>query len=333
MEIVANRVNFDFEASIYKTIGTEKLVNQVSQNLEFIYFFINKRDECLLSSFSYKSEYLKKLSGFSCRTSPIVKQADIIKPWWGNLENIKLEQRLNSKLTSYKVLKDLDLLPNEIALINKDKAWSKSGRFIFKHPFLFSGAGNSKRLPPKRDLTFIVEPEFDILFNLGHRFDYKENTINHYITLSRASGSFAGGIFLEKNKLQSLLDLYKLDLEEIEKKIELVLSSYYLLGARDSLQIDSFIYRDKTEYKIYIGHDVQHRKTMGDFLLCLGDYFDQDNYIWLNLKEELPKLLLLSPPGKWKSYYLDISEYSLQLIASKNKIYGGLIDNIKRISL
>jgi hypothetical protein len=339
MELSRYFVNFNYETQLFDGKLSTDLSSPIWREMEFLYFYMQKNPSILCTTNSYQSIDFELWSQRGCVIPNIDTSLEKAEGWWGSLENLELERVLNSKKTSFQVIKSLDFLPHDCQLLQRDELPRNFEGKILKGLHGYSGAANY--LPPfnidkVRGEEFIVEPYFSVKLNLGHFIN--TNKIQHYLILNRPSGSFMGGIHLSSDTLDSLLKCFGCTKEELEEKVHKIFEEYKKFGSINYLQVDSFIYEEEDKFKLYIGHDIQHRKTMGSFLMALKDYFSTENYLWLNFSKGQFHLKgsveLGHTQKKWSSIYAALNSKTLthlNIVNDVNNSYNKLCSDLAKI--
>jgi hypothetical protein len=104
------KVNADYEAVLF---GKKESLPLINQALEFLALFVDTRP--LFSLKNYSEEYLQHVESFIGR-KPVIKKSADFENWWGELKDIELEKKLNSKEMSTK--------------LNIEHGWSKDTHFM-----------------------------------------------------------------------------------------------------------------------------------------------------------------------------------------------------------
>lgn len=252
----------------------------------------------LSSDVDYSLEYFQKvetITGSFPRTIGLDLEA---RPWWGNPSDER-EQEWNSKLTSFEIASELNLLPSSSRIIRDQSelsAYFKEG-MVIKTPYSFSGMGFRKKNEGISSFPVIIEPWEQREFDFGIRYDYQTNNITIVENYIDSLGQFKGGRC--RPELESTLD--RSLLEKIFKK-------YNEKGVCDSLQIDCY----KTSSGIRYLVEANHRRTMGDFIQKVTEIVKSQtvSILLLNQKQsqtfenQFSKFEKLSPEARRFNCYL-----------------------------
>lgn len=274
------RVNADYEKELFGQLPSSDLMNR---SLEFVFFFVG--DGHLCSSKKYDQNYCEYVQEV---TGQLPQMAESKEPlnWWGELSNIKLEQQLNSKVTSApwtkaQVIDDfsqLHLKSDQTYLVKVPIGMSGSEMFTFTTQDL---SKFSKSL--EKNKILIVEPllnrKFDFstyVFPDGALIDY-QNFIDHKF-------QYRGTLFInhdapEFKNFQFYPQVIKEQWDEYIQLRQKIIKYYRDLGAIHGFSIDSFIYLDGGELKVKSISEVNYRKTMGLVCWLLAKRYAY-NYPW-----------------------------------------------------
>jgi len=322
----ADIVDLDYESYLFDPNYNEASVQVINKRkwLEFVYFFIeNSSDSILKNHLSYSDEYLEYLKNLGVKIPILDPEAREVQYWWGKRLNLKLEQELNSKITSSKMAQSLSLgfyqghfVVSKDDLVEKIKLNNKCSKWMLRNPYSFSGIGNKIVLASEVESIkpfnneCLLEPFYDRLCDIGTTifFDQQSWSPNGIIremfvveNFNSDKGQFSGGRgFRNLEKFAEYFhDKYKLKVDYIFPILEKIALEYYSLGARDSIQIDSFFYFDaKKEIQFYPLVEVNYRKTMGQFIKKVADIFNRDHlevYFNYRTQKEDSSTMRLSP--------------------------------------
>lgn len=291
------RTNFNYETELFLK-GVEVLTpKQQKQNLEFDYLFLwMESNECTLVSPSSFSEdyldYIQKLKG----DIPAIcssHQGEVLN-WWGELLNLELERKLNSKLTSkdiYAKFNDNDQLNEvileycQLELILKE---NKQIQFLLKDPYSFSGMNsfvinyidmkkNNIVTSIERKLRqgpLLLEKNYSRIMDLGITFIIENGKICHSFIVNNFIGPtrhFKGGMDLQAG----------INYQTSINEGLLIAEEYIKLGAINAIQLDSFFYIENGEIKYRSLVEANYRKTMGLFIHSLNKMIPRNGVgIW-----------------------------------------------------
>ena len=299
------KIDLDYESYLFNSqYNEEDPTNlRIIKEFEYVFFLIN-REKCILKNIRpYEKnyiDYLKKLDFIIPDLGPKVASFDY---WWGHHHNKKIEQFLNSKLVSAQIaqrnqwgfsegaiIETLDELKVHLQKFPHKEKW------IIKRPDSFSGIGHYQFSTDAFDesilLKFIsgkvlLEPVYDRVFDIGTTFEVENGNIKRNFMVENfnsKSGSFKGGAGASNvDKFKKYIDQkYSYSLEELEKTTQKIAAIYLSMGAVSNIQIDSFVYREKEELRLYALVEVNYRKTMGLVIQSLAQKYPEANYVeWI----------------------------------------------------
>lgn len=327
------QVDLDYESYLFDPHYNETLplFQKTNREFEYVFFLINKEKCALKNIRSYDKNYLNTLQALGFVIPELhPNEARSIK-WWGHHHDKELEKKLNSKLTSSRLAKQRGWGFHEGAIVSSVsevyehlRKFPKKERWIIKRPHSFSGIGhyqfsaseiNEETLKKILVEEVLLEPLYKRIFDVGVTFVVSEGAIIREFmveNLNSPNGGFKGGIGssnVDKFK-KYILEKYRYSLDDLEKKIREIATAYLSMGASSNIQIDSFVYEEEGELKLYPLVEVNYRKTMGLVIQSLADKHPDASFIeWriLNAKEVTEKMkdwIKLSPEGNhFRSFY------------------------------
>lgn len=333
------RVDLDYESYLFdsKYLENSEKYLKIIREFEYVFFLINQEKCILKNSKNYSKNYLKKLENLSFIIPKLDPYATNEIAWWGNRHDYFLEQKLNSKITSATIaLKNGwgfskgAIVENINEVIKHIEKYQEVETWILKSPYGFSGSGfyqfNSRNLnkfilEKVLNEQRLLEPFHERVFDIGSTLIIQDKKIKRYFMVENFNsvmGSFRGGAACKDplNFKNYIFKKYNFSLDELEKIILTVGEEYLKLGATGNLQIDSFIYLENNELKLYPLVEVNYRKTMGLVIQSLADKFLESSRIeWIiktkkEIKEDLGfydpsfDLTRLSPDDSYFSSYL-----------------------------
>jgi len=290
------KVDVDYEMCLFDTSYDEmsaRCLNLVSE-LEYVYFLCNRDKSSKLKTHKrYSSSYLAYLESLGFEIPELCPDVTSYDYWWGFHHNRDVERKLNSKLTSciisnencwgFKgtIVESLDKVIDYICRFPEIHKW------IIKHPHSFSGHGQkqffSNSIKPELLVKYIdgrvlLEPYYDRLFDIGTTYECVDGIITRHFMLENfisESGGFGGGIAAASNVdfKEYIYKKYNYSLDELEIITRQIAEHYITIGAKSNIQIDSFVFREAGELKLYALVEVNYRKTMGYVIQCLADKF------------------------------------------------------------
>ncbi len=288
-------VDLDYESYLFDpqyredSPQSKKIVNE----FEYIFFLINQDPDCALkNSKHYDTNYFDRLKKNGFIIPHLTNETVGIKKWWGNHHNYNLEKELNSKLTSAKLATQhgwgfengmiVDTTPMARLHVKKNpeiKDW------IIKRPFGFSGIGhyqfsreNFNEFIISKIITgpVLIEPLYKRKFDIGTTFVLKNGALERQFMVENfnfENGGFRGGTGApDVNMFKKYIEnKYQYDLSDLEEMTKSIAEEYIKMGAIKNIQIDSFVYEQEGELKLYPLVEVNYRKTMGLVIQSLAD--------------------------------------------------------------
>ena len=315
----AYKVDLDYESFLFDpNYFEENPANlKIIKEFEYVFFLINKDQAILKNIKTYQKSYLENLDllGFVIpECNSLIKDFEY---WWGHREDRELSKKLNSKLTSAKIalqnnwgfkegaiVKDLNELQNHLLKFPHIDNW------LLKRPNGFSGIGHYSFQSHSYDEKYLskllveehlLEPAYERLFDIGTTFEIENGIIKNQFMVENFNskkGSFKGGAGannVEKFKKYIFLK-YQYSLDELERITREVADYYIGLGADSNIQIDSFVYLEEGQMKLYALVEVNYRKTMGLVIQSLANKFPEAD--WVEWKIESVKKLKENPMEK-----------------------------------
>ncbi len=320
------QTNFNYEQQLYQNLNS---ANKWAFEFEYLFLWLES-SSCLCAKNKYSSDYLKTILKEKGEPLPPIDYfKNSNKNWWGPLENISLEKKINSKLTSSEFAIKNDLAHRETSLVSslefiEKKVLSSSyDRWLIKSPYSFSGKDffnfSKESFSFKEtknhlnrmllESSLILEPflqriqDFGITVFLndpGSNFILTENIIDEKY-------QYKGSLYSPERDISRIVDL------EIIEKIS---SHYKKLGAKDQIQIDFFTYLENSERKFYYLSEVNYRKTMGFITWKLQKILSPQNLAFFFITNKPQnfsikkgeRLIQLSPSNRYFQTYFFSSD-------------------------
>lgn len=293
MSLKTYLVNLDYESELfdpnYKEFGPKYL--KVIREFEYVFFLINK-EECILKNIvDYEESYLRKLTELGFYLPNFNSKALTYEKWWGKCQDLTLEKKLNSKLTSFEIGKKNNWGSFEAQIatdsygLREYLSLSNHQKFILKNPFGFSGNGNQLIFKnfeqfSKLNYPLIVEPKYDRIFDLGITFLEDKSFL--VINTNDDRGGFKGGVGAKSPELmfQYIQNKFNFNLKENFFIYQEIFDEYKKIAPISSIQIDSFVYLDQGEMKLYPLVEVNYRRTMGQVINSLVNITEKNYVQW-----------------------------------------------------
>jgi hypothetical protein len=298
----AYKVDLDYESFLFDPnyIEDSSASLKIIREFEYVFFLVNQEDCALKALKTYEKKYLTHLKTLGFFIPEFNRNALSIHYWWGLRKNIEIEKLLNSKITSANLARenswgfhegalvsDMSALKNHIAKYPNRKKW------IIKRPFSFSGIGhyqfntdNLNEFIVSKILIEVVllEPVFERVFDIGTTFVIADGIIQRQFMVENFNspeGGFKGGAgSSDVDKFKKYIhNRYSYSLRELEENTREIADLYIKKGATSNIQIDSFVYRDNEELKLYSLVEVNYRKTMGLVIDALARKYSDANWI------------------------------------------------------
>lgn len=295
-------VNLDYESSLFdpQYHPNSPASLRAIKEFEYVFFIVNKDLAILKNIRSYTDEYLNHMKKLGFILPELNPKEEKAKNWWGTLESIELESKLNSKLTSASLAQkyswgfDSGALVRTLAEIQSHIThFPNIKRWLIKKPHSFSGIGHYQ-LDPKKideeklshflDQCSLLEPLYERVIDIGTTFVIEKGVIKKQFMVENfnsVSGSFKGGAGSHNPELfkKYIWNKYHFDLSELEIITQEIVKAYIDLGATSNTQIDSFVYREDGLLKLYALVEVNYRKTMGLVIQSLAEKFHRADIV------------------------------------------------------
>lgn len=295
-------VNFDFDLNLLSQKTNFHYKNQ--KLFEFVYFLINKdSNNTLCTHYKYEKEYLNYLASLGFVIPKISNDFNNVELWWGNFDNIDIKQKLMSKYELTNVMKESKLIPDFVKVVNKGEIITATleNKVFYRKEFGFSGLGNmvlDNQIQALENGT--IAPVLDVVKAFGITLDLETEEFFICENLVNEKGNFLGGQIISCDEISKLLSI---DPQNVKNQIIEICRHFKKLGAVNSLQFDSLIYRNNDQNFWYKVVEVNYRKTMGLAIKKVTDLLGSGKF--LISKEALPHAIeLSSPESKLKCFYL-----------------------------
>lgn len=282
MEIVF--VNSDYEETLYSKNPFQISSNKKNQQFEFFAWLLGYQK--IYSNRVYDENYLNFIKKITNEKNIFVSQEKPKHYFWGNLNPLDEMRKLNSKMTSTSFAIENNLCHESTRLINGPYHLQENE--IAKSPFSFSGRGHfvgPKQIETNEEL--IIEKKLERVLDFS-ALCFKEQTI-FYQNIVDERFQYRGSLITNLNEHPHFLNekiskLYINDLKKIRKYFD------YGLEYEESYSIDSFLYKEKNEIKLYSLCEVNYRSTMGKMAYLLSKKYLKDfPYHFLGLSKNLPE--------------------------------------------
>ena len=326
------KIDLDYEAFLFDPNYSEAIPKylKINKEFEYIFFLVNKEEAVLKNVRSYEKSYLDSLKKIGFVIPGLNSNAEDFDYWWGRRKDIELERILNSKITSAEIainngwgffegaiVEKLSDVKNHLGKYSAIKKW------IIKRPHGFSGIGHYQFETENFDESVLLkiltekvllEPYYERVFDIGSTFEVRDGVITRSFMVENfnsETGGFKGGAGasdVEKFK-KYIEQKYHYSLDELVNITLMIAKKYLSLGATSNIQIDSFVYRENGELKLYGLVEVNYRKSMGLVIQGLAERFTEASWVeWrvVGVKNTLStkEWIKLSPDGNhFKSFF------------------------------
>ncbi len=316
MEVGSNRyrVNFDYEYDLFSIPLSYKKRCRICREFEYLLFYI-PLDGCIVLHAPLDHAFMRQV--------PFAHKIEMFHldmhsdNWWGALENIKLEQQLNSKITSTQLATTLG-----INIGNKQVIYTQQELFDYMHscttplvlqsPYLFSGIKQlvTTTVIKKQEYPLIVSSLLNRICDLGILIKRKKINLI-YLNKNNSQGGYCGTLIAPEEELIKIISLtYQIAIDRVKElfievytqseRIVSYLSQKYPAWDGD-IQIDMFFYAQNAQVYLNPLVELNFRRTMGElFALITQSYQKTLNLFTLSLKQQ-PQIkgeVMLSPQGR-----------------------------------
>jgi hypothetical protein len=292
-------VNIDYESQLFDSDYSPLKYEKFNKSLEHIFFYINKdSNSSLLPIANYSEKYLKSIESLGFLSPRISSSKESVSShnWWGALNDLELERKLNSKLYTIELAQNLNLpspkqwAVNQVSDLQKRISENEDEIWLLRNPYKMSGQGahifQKSRINKYLKLfekTFNQTPMVlnnycERILDIGFTFNLDEGKREVFFIINRIDNnlSFNGGEFY-LDEVDFYREYPELDLENLMKDLRVHLGKVVQhcqdLGALGFLQVDTFIYRD-SENKIQVNPlvEINYRRTMGQLLYAFKPF-------------------------------------------------------------
>lgn len=307
------KVNADYEIQLFEKRAAPDIINQ---SLEFLALYL---EEAPLSSIKkYADEFLDHVESITGKRPVITKEISSVN-WWGDLKNLSLETRLNSKEFT------AAFSPESLVVTSLDEIRTEADKiYLAKNPFGMSGQnliifrkGEESKLSPLLEKTgkLVIEPLYERVHDFSH-YVFPDGGMISYENIVDKNFQYKGTIFnnLKEPSVESLSfykDVSSEEWEGFHKHLHLIIDEVRQAGGESGFSVDSFTYHSREGLKLRCACELNYRKTMGMMAWMLSQKYSKKNsslfilgkslkrkdafsYIQKMVKE-IPDCLYLSP--------------------------------------
>ncbi len=270
------RVNADYETELFYGHSGAAIMNQ---SLEFLTFFLETNP--IFTAKKYPPayfEYIESIVG----SKPTLISSGEFKNWWGELRDLELERKLNSKVTSSELcisqlkecniqiihtLSDYHAPESQVPMIAKNPYGMSGQKFKLFTPEALISEGPEwlkKSLPHG---PIILEPLLKRQKDFSH-FVFPDEKVICYQNLIDHKFQYRGTLFrdIQKPSIQSLAfysDIDPRNWETFKHQLALIQNYYSSFPSEFGYSIDSFTFQGEFHSQIRTLCEVNFRRTMG----------------------------------------------------------------------
>lgn len=258
------RFNADYETELFHEITAPPVINQ---SLEFLYLYLE--DAPLYSTKKYPDEFLKHVEEISGHRPEIVNNGKF-ENWWGPLNDLDHERRINSKELSSRFIPEAILArnPGELEILPGRKYLAKPLSEMSGRGFCVFDDGNKSELNElfKKSGTLLIEPFLDRKYDFSHyilpgRDLAYENIVDSRFQYKGTTFRDLSNPFIES--LSFYHDVLKEEWNQFSKVVDQIKTFYARENVNGMYSIDSFVYLEDGILKVRAITEVNVRKTMG----------------------------------------------------------------------
>ena len=275
----AIKVNADYEMTLAGKKGPSSLINE---SLEFIALYLDERP--LFSAKKYAPEFLEHVFSYT-GNHPQIVNSGAFENWWGALENIPLEQRINSKEFTAALSDETQIISQtEDLKITGDKT------YIAKAPLGMSGQdivsfrkGEENKVHSLLSKTgnLIIEPLYEREWDFSH-YVFPSGESICYENLVNSAFQYKGTLFSDlrapvKQSLRFYSEIEEGEWRKFQNEFVKVSESLRKEGAHGGFSLDSFTYKKDGDRKIRAVCEVNYRKSMGLVTWLLSKKYSKEN--------------------------------------------------------
>lgn len=302
------KVNADYESVLFHGRPGPLAVNRA---LEFLPLYFQNLP--VLTTHEYSSTFLEHVQQVSGREPRLTKTGNPLN-WWGPLKDLERERWMNSKLTSAELSTKQGWSRTKILSRDEVMNLNITEELLVKDPFGMSGKGivslhpdKKVTLPGSMEGQLIVEPLLKRSHDFSH-YVFPDGKIICYENIVDERFQYRGTILSPDDLTITSLSFYEHispdSWKSFQKQLQEIREHYGDESAY-GYSIDSFVYEENGEFKIYPLCEVNARRTMGsvayEFMRLLG----KGRKTALTLKSPYFKdFIKLSPEGVLFEIYL-----------------------------
>jgi hypothetical protein len=312
------RCNLDYEYDLYNFELTEGKRLNICSEFEYLMLYLpldkgaflhKKLPDDFLRNLPYRHEIHYRL-----------KRDDKLTNFWGDLENIELERKLNSKVTSLKLENKYTINVSDKTICSDMKDVSryrnrrKNASLLYQSPYFYSGIGQGKLLANTiiDEFPILCSQMLNRVIDIGQVITEKGELLR-YINLVHGNGRYTGTVIVPEMQLATIISKFinwdlgevLIELEKIKSTLMLVDQDVIKMGGAKRRQYDSFLFLDNG-LQSYPLVELNYRKSMGQmFYEITKNNRHEYGIFWLTTKKHsLSKnIKKISPEGTKFSVY------------------------------
>lgn len=273
-------VNAEYEHTLFQDITgpiSSEYIHKLRAIREHLFYYINKDPALgLVSHHTLPQESVEYLQKNGIKLPNMVRGIEGSN-WYGKLQDMELERKLNSKLFCYDLLKKFHELPENLHIVQTPEDIRKIVRsnpiksWILKAPYFCGGRGitileTESQIPPTLTFPHILEPNLERIADLSIHYDPRTGKSFPYISYIKKDGTYQGGRVYQNTqqmdfdlKQSGLYDVFYQIVGNADKYINVIKS----FNLQQPITIDSFIYKKDGEIKGYPMCEINYRISMG----------------------------------------------------------------------
>lgn len=265
----AIRVNADYESVLFQN-RPQPLVNEA---LESLALFLS--DSPVITSKKYSEAFLTYVEEKTGRRPQLKREGPSVN-WWGPLQNIDLERKLNSKEMSAELCISEGWCQDTYLISKIEELPSLKGKtYLAKNPFGMSGQNfcrveegrleNLERMLAQGKV--VIEPLFDRVYDFSH-YVFPNGVTIAYENLVDHKFQYRGTKFTDfthptVRNLPFYSEIDEREWREFEERLKTIVRTYTFPERESGFSVDSFVYRENGSLKIRALSEVNYRRTMG----------------------------------------------------------------------
>lgn len=299
------KVNIDYESVLFR--GKPSPV--ANHALEFLAFYL--QDLPVLTDLTYDAAFCERIERISGRKVRTVKKGNAAN-WWGPLADPEHEKWLNSKITSTELAIAEGWTDAKIISKSEVKSLQLSRSMIVKDPFGMSGKGvinlspmKDNHLPAFLPDQLIVESKHNRRFDFSH-FVFPDGETIAYENIVDERFQYRGTIIDTTLSFSPLIS--KAEWDKFNRALDRI-REFYGEVQPFGYSVDSFVYEEGGELKIFPLCEINARRTMGFLAYEFAKLLGNGRKCALSLKQPIfTQSIKLSPDGAFFDVFFSHEE-------------------------